>query len=147
MYLYCCSRLQGRDYQESAGQSDPLRLLCQTVTHRIPAKWYLNQSQSGILPIRDRIERNTQPRQIRVPFRRYRPVMPERLPLCTPFPLISNSLLSLYSLTFPTLSWFPTTGTYSAFNNLRRANKNHKADNTWRDAVVITERSDDIFPD
>ncbi|MDA6820956.1 hypothetical protein OSL66_24090, partial [Escherichia coli] len=38
---------QGRDYQESAGQSDPLRLLCQTVTHRIPAKWYLNQSQSG----------------------------------------------------------------------------------------------------
>ncbi|CAH5038807.1 Uncharacterised protein [Escherichia coli] len=61
--------------------------------------------------------------------------------------LISNSLLSLYSLTFPTLSWFPTTGTYSAFNNLRRANKNHKADNTWRDAVVITERSDDIFPD
>ncbi len=76
----------GRDYQESAGQSDPLRLLCQTVTHRIPAKWYPNQSQSGILPIRDRIERNTQPRQIRVPFRRYRPVMPERLPLCTPFP-------------------------------------------------------------
>ena len=86
MYLYCCSRLQGRDYQESAGQSDPLRLLCQTVTHRLPAKWYLNQSQSGIPPIRDRIERNTQPRQIRVPFRRYRPVMPERLPLCTPFP-------------------------------------------------------------
>ena len=35
---------------------------------------YLNQSQSGIPPIRDRIERNTQPRQIRVPFRRYRPV-------------------------------------------------------------------------
>ena len=61
--------------------------------------------------------------------------------------LISNSLLSLYRLTFPVLSWFPTTGTYSAFNNLRRANKNHKADNTWRDAVVITERSDDIFPD
>ena len=42
--------------------------------------------------------------------------------------LISNSLLSLYRLTFPTLSWFPTTGTYSALNNLRRANKNHKAD-------------------
>lgn len=47
MYLYCCSRLLGRDYQESAEQSDPLRLLCQTVTHRIPAKWYLNQSQLG----------------------------------------------------------------------------------------------------
>ncbi|TGF48064.1 hypothetical protein DAH40_27130, partial [Escherichia coli] len=30
--------------------------------------------------------------------------------------LISNSLLSLYRLTFPVLSWFPTTGTYSAFN-------------------------------
>ena len=28
-----------------------------------PAKWYLNQSQLGIPPIRDRIERNTQPRQ------------------------------------------------------------------------------------
>ncbi|EFB2811587.1 hypothetical protein FHD36_00045 [Escherichia coli] len=61
--------------------------------------------------------------------------------------MISNSLLSLYRLTFPVLSWFTTTGTYSAFNNLRRANKNHKADNTWCDAVVITERSDDIFPD
>ncbi|WP_214018058.1 hypothetical protein, partial [Escherichia coli] len=62
-------------------QSDPLRLLCQTVTHRIPAKWYLNQSQSGIPPIRDRIERNTQPRQIRAPFSRYRPVIPENQPI------------------------------------------------------------------
>ncbi len=61
--------------------------------------------------------------------------------------LISNSLLSLYRLTFPTLSWFPTTGTYSAFNNLRRANKNHKADNTWCNSAVITKRSGDIFPD
>ncbi|MGU0172614.1 hypothetical protein ACVXG8_25350 [Escherichia coli] len=50
-------------------------------------------------------------------------------------------------LNAPGIMPFPTTGTYSAFNNLRRANKNHKADNTWRDAVVITERSDDIFPD
>ncbi|RRN22585.1 hypothetical protein DU283_22825 [Escherichia coli] len=56
----------------------------------------------------------------------------------------SSIRFSLYAYV---LSWFPTTGTYSAFNNLRRANKNHKADNTWRDAVVITERSDDIFPD
>ncbi|WP_249528377.1 hypothetical protein, partial [Escherichia coli] len=37
--------------------------------------------------------------------------------------LISNS--SLYRLTFPVLSWFPTTGTYSAFNNLRKPKKNH----------------------
>ena len=39
--------------------------------------------------------------------------------------LISNSLLSLYSLTSPVLSWFLTTGTYSAFNNLRKAKKTH----------------------
>ncbi|KXG99182.1 hypothetical protein HMPREF3040_02231 [Escherichia coli] len=103
MYLYCCSRLQGSDYQESAGQSDPLRLLCQTVTHRIPAKWYLNQSQSGIPPIRDRIERNTQPRQIRVPFRRYRPVMPERLPLCTPFPFDFEFFVAVILLNVPDL--------------------------------------------
>lgn len=110
MYLYCCSRLQGRDYQESAGQSDPLRLLCQTVTHRLPAKWYLNQSQSGIPPIRDRIERNTQPRQIRVPFRRYRPVMPERLPSVHHSLLISNSLLPLYCLMFPIFRCTDNTG-------------------------------------
>ena len=129
VYLYCCGRLQGRNYPESAEQSapPPLRLLCQTVTvtHRIP--------------------RNTRKPQ-------QRSVMPENRPITARTSvhhslLISNSLLSLYRLTFPVLSWFPTTGTYSAFNNLRRANKNHKADNTWRDAVVITERSDDIFPD
>ncbi|ENE04720.1 hypothetical protein ECP03047993_3328 [Escherichia coli P0304799.3] len=34
-------------------------------------------------------------------------------------------MLSLYRLTFPVLSWFPTTGTYSAFNNLRKPKKNH----------------------
>ena len=39
--------------------------------------------------------------------------------------LISNSLLSLYHLMFPVLSWFPTTETYSAFNNLRKPKKNH----------------------
>lgn len=115
MYLYCCSRLLGRDYQESAEQSDPLRLLCQTVTHRIPAKWYLNQSQLGIPPIRDRIERNTQPRQIRAPFSRYRPGMPENqsLTACTSVHhslLISNSLLSLYRLMFPVLRCKDNTG-------------------------------------
>lgn len=62
--------------------------------------------------------------------------------------LISNSLLSLYRLTFPVLSWFLTTGTYSAFNNLRKAQKeSHRANNTWRNTAVITERSGDIFPD
>ncbi len=107
MYLYCCSRLLGRNYQESAAQSDPLRLLCQTVTHRIPAKWYLNQSQSGILPIRDRIERRcAAPRQIRGPFSRYRSFIAENQAL-TACPsvhhslLISNSLLPLYCLMFP----------------------------------------------
>ena len=39
--------------------------------------------------------------------------------------LISNSLLSLYRLTFPVLPRPPTTGTYSAFNNLRNPKKNH----------------------
>lgn len=62
--------------------------------------------------------------------------------------LISNSLLPLYRLTFPVLSWFLTTGTYSAFNNLRKAPKeSHRADNTWRNSAVIAERSGDIFPD
>ena len=61
---------------------------------------------------------------------RYRPVMPENQPMTTHTSvhhslLISNSLLSLYRLTFPVLSWFPTTGTYSAFNNLRKPKKNH----------------------
>lgn len=130
MYLYCCSRLPGRDYQESTGQSDPLRLLCQTVTHRIPAKWYLNQSQSGIPPIRDRIERNTQPRQIRVPFSRYRPVIPENQPLtaCTSVHhslLISKSLLPLYHLMFPVLRCTDNTGVI----------------------VVLIQDSGDIFPD
>ncbi len=129
MYLYCCGRLQGRNYPESAEQSapPPLRLLCQTVTvtHRIP--------------------RNTRKPQ-------QRSVMPENRPITVHTSvhhslLISNSLLSLYRLTFPVLSWFPTTGTYSAFNNLRKPKKNHRADNTWRNTAVITERSGDIFPD
>ena len=107
VYLYCCGRLQGRNYPESAEQSapPPLRLLCQTVTvtHRIP--------------------RNTRKPQ-------QRSVMPENRPITVHTSvhhslLISNSLLSLYRLTFPVLSWFPTTGTYSAFNNLRKPKKNH----------------------
>lgn len=78
--------------------------------------------------------------------------MPENQPMTTHTSghhslLISNSLLSLYRLTFPVLSWLPTTGTYSAFNNLRRAKKNHRANNTWRNTAVIAERSGDIFPD
>lgn len=38
VYLYCCGRLQVRDYPESTGQNapPPLSLLCQTVTHRPP---------------------------------------------------------------------------------------------------------------
>ncbi len=68
--------------------------------------------------------------------------MPENQPMTTHTSghhslLISNSLLSLYRLTFPVLSWLPTTGTYSAFNNLRRAKKNHRANNTWRNTAVI----------
>ncbi|EOM2223278.1 hypothetical protein ACOEIA_005188, partial [Escherichia coli] len=57
-------------------------------------------------------------------------VMPENRPITAHNSvhhslLISNALLSLYRLMFPVLSWFPTTGTYSAFNNLRNPKKNH----------------------
>ncbi len=31
--------------------------------------------------------------------------------------------------------------------NLRKPKKTHRADNTWRNTTVITERSGDIFPD
>ena len=49
VYLYCCSRLQGRDYPESTGQNapPPLRLLCQTVTHRIPGKYEKTSADTG----------------------------------------------------------------------------------------------------
>ncbi|WP_214292445.1 hypothetical protein, partial [Escherichia coli] len=35
------------DYQESAEQSDPLRLLCQTVTHRLPGKYEKTSAEVG----------------------------------------------------------------------------------------------------
>ena len=53
--------------------------------------------------------------------------------------LISNSLLSLYHLTFPVLFRLPTTAL--------QQKESHRADNTWCNSAVIAERSGDIFPD
>ena len=75
-----------------------------------------------------RFERTGSPANTRKP--QQRSLMPENQPITAYTSvhhslLISNSLLSLYRLMFPVLSWFPTTGTYSAFNNLRKPKKNH----------------------
>ncbi len=124
MYLYCCCRLQGGIIRNQRGRTP--RRLCVCCA---------------------RFERTGSPtREI---LSRYRPVMPENQPMTTHTSvhhslLISNSLLSLYRLTFPVLSRLPTTALQQPEKTQKES---HRADNTWHNTAVITGRSGDIFPD
>ena len=125
MYLYCCRRLLGRDYQESAEQSDPLPLLCQTVTHRPPGKYEKTSAEVG----------NARKSA------HYRPH------LRTPFPFDFEFFVVAIPLNVPGITSASNNGNIFSFAATREEQKNHRADNTWRNTAVITERSDDIFPD
>ena len=67
-----------------------------------------------------------------------------RLHLRTPFPFdfeffVVAIPLNVRGIILVTNNSFAT--------NLRKPKKNHRANNTWRNTAVITERSGDIFPD